>query len=238
LGRNGNFRAQHFGFWPALAETTEAFRGWAGAPPRGHEAQCRSPRRAADRARADRARQAIGATMVDGFFIYSRLLATLIIGVAALATTAHAQQVVVIVNGDPVTALDIEQRGKLNQLSTHKVQPRQETIEELIAEKLKIKEAKRWGLEISDSEVDQSYTAMAGRMRMTADQLTQTLARSGVNPATLKSRIRADMAWPQLVRGRFQSSIQVVEKDILTATEAKGGDVGYDYTLRQILFVV
>jgi len=176
--------------------------------------------------------------MVDGFFIYSRLLATLIIGVAALATTAHAQQVVVIVNGDPITALDIEQRGKLNQLSTHKVQPRQETIEELIAEKLKIKEAKRWGLEISDSEVDQSYTAMAGRMRMTADQLTQTLARSGVNPATLKSRIRADMAWPQLVRGRFQSSIQVVEKDILTATEAKGGDVGYDYTLRQILFVV
>lgn len=45
------------------------------------------------------------------------------------ATAVRAQQVVVIVNGDPITALDIEQRSKLTQLSTHKAPPRQEVLE-------------------------------------------------------------------------------------------------------------
>src|SRR5947209_296973 len=80
---------------------------------------------------------------------------------------------------------------------------------------------------------------MASRMRLTAEQLTQQLAKSGVNVATLKARIRADIAWPQLVRGRYQASLQIGEKDLLTAMESKPDDtVGYDYTLRPILFLV
>ena len=44
----------------------------------------------------------------------------MLIVVAAAAAAAVAQQVVVIVNGEPITALDIEQRSKLIQLTTHK----------------------------------------------------------------------------------------------------------------------
>jgi len=80
---------------------------------------------------------------------------------------------------------------------------------------------------------------MASRMRRTAEQLTQELAKAGVNAATLKARIRADIAWPQLVRGRYQASLQIGEKDILTAMDSKSDDtVGYDYILRPILFLV
>jgi peptidyl-prolyl cis-trans isomerase SurA len=179
--------------------------------------------------------------MFDKFTICRRLLAAamMMVAVPMLATAARAQQVVVIVNGEPITALDIEQRSKLTQLSTHKAPSRQEVIEELISEKLKVREAKKFGLEISDTDVDTSYATMATRMRLTADQLTAQLARSGLNAATLKARIRADMAWPQIVRGRYQQSLQIGEKDILTAMESKPDDtVGYDYTLRPILFLV
>jgi peptidyl-prolyl cis-trans isomerase SurA len=157
--------------------------------------------------------------MSDGLITCRSLLAMLVVAAPMLAHTAHAQQVVLLVNGEPITALDIEQRGKLTQMSTHKTPVRQDVIEELINEKLKVKEAKKWGLEITNSEVEQAYASMASRMRMTTDQLTQTLARGGVNPTTLKSRIRADMAWPQLVRGRFQSSLQIGEKAILKQME-------------------
>ena len=156
-----------------------------------------------------------------------------------LATAARAQQVVVIVNGEPITALDIEQRSKLTQLSTHKAPPRQEIIDELITEKLKVREARKYGLELPSSEIDSAYATMASRMRMTPDQLTATLAKSGLSPTTLKDRIRADMVWPQIVRGRFQQSLQIGEKDILRALESKPDEsVGYDYTLRPILFLV
>jgi len=173
-----------------------------------------------------------------------RLLAMLVVAMpmlaTPLATPLHAQQVVVIVNGEPITALDIEQRSKLIQMSSqaHKAPARQEVIDQLIDEKLKVKEAKKFGLEISDSEVDGAFGTMASRMRMTPDQLTQQLTRGGLTPGTLKSRIRADMVWPQLVRGRYQASLQIGEKDLLTATDAKSDDVGYDYTLRPILFIV
>src|SRR5262249_49982381 len=128
---------------------------------------------------------------------------------------------------------------KLTELSTHKKPARQDVIDELINEKLKVREAKKWGLEVPNSEVDSAYDTMAKRLRMTSDQLTQQLAKSGVNAATLKARIRADIAWPQLVRGRYQASLQIGEKDLLTAMDSKADDtVGYDYTLRPILFLV
>ena len=179
--------------------------------------------------------------MFDSLMAYRKQLAAtiLVLAVAVAATTARAQQVVVIVNGEPITALDIEQRSKLTQLSTHKVPARQDVLDELINEKLKVREAKQWGLDVPNSDVDAAYGSMASRMRMTAEQLTQQLAKSGVNAATLKARIKADIAWPQLVRGRYQASLQIADKDILTAMESKSDDsVGYDYTLRPILLLV
>lgn len=178
--------------------------------------------------------------MLNGFTTFRRLFAaTLLALAAAVATTgARAQQIVVIVNGEPITALDIDQRSKLIQLSTHKAPARQEVLDELINEKLKVREAKKWGLDVSNTEVDNAYASMASRMRSTPEQLTQQLAKSGVNVATLKARIKADLAWPQLVRGRYQASLQVGEKDLLTAMETKSDETGYDYTLRPILFLV
>ena len=41
------------------------------------------------------------------------------------------------------------------------------------------------------------------------------------------------------MRGRYQAAFQIGEKDILTAMDGKADDtVGYDYTLRPILFIV
>jgi peptidyl-prolyl cis-trans isomerase SurA len=186
------------------------------------------------------AEEADGVTMLNGFTTFRRLFAATLLALAATvaATGAHAQQIVVIVNGEPITALDIDQRSKLVQLSTHKAPARQEVLDELINEKLKVREAKKWGLDVSNAEVDSAFASMASRMRSTPEQLTQQLAKSGVNVATLKARIKADLAWPQLVRGRYQASLQVGEKDLLTAMETKSDDTGYDYTLRPILFLV
>jgi len=119
-------------------------------------------------------------------------------GVAPL----RAQSVAVMVNGEPITNYDIEQRSKLNFLTTHKQMSRQEVINELIDEKVKIKEAKRFGVDPTSSDIEQSFAAMSQRMRITADQLAKTLENKGIRPETMKARIRADMVWTSLVRGR------------------------------------
>ncbi len=169
-------------------------------------------------------------------------LALALAAAAGLARPALAQQVAVIVNGSPITTYDIEQRTKFNTLSTHKAPARQEVIEELIDEKLKVQAGERYKLEVSDGDVDNAYGSMAKRMRLTAEQLTGALTHAGVDPGTLKARIKADIAWQQIVRGKFQSSLQVREKDVLAKLASDNKDekkeVGYEYLLRPILFIV
>jgi hypothetical protein len=99
----------------------------------------------------------------------------------------RAQSVAVMVNGEPITNYDIEQRSKLDFLSTHKQPSRQEVINELIDEKVKSKEGKKFGVDPSASDIEQSYTAMSSRMRITPDQLTKSLESQGIRADTLKA---------------------------------------------------
>ncbi len=161
----------------------------------------------------------------------------------AVPASSHAQ-VVVVANGSPITELDIQQRTKLIITSTanHKAPARQEVINELIDDRLKIARAKTYGLEVSDTDVDSAFENMAKRQRVTLPQFTQVLERSGISSATVKARIRAELTWGQLVRGKFSSSLQIGESDVANALRARNeGEspaVGYIYTLYPITVVV
>ena len=88
-------------------------------------------------------------------------LALLAGGVSPLA----AQTIACMVTGEPITSLDVEQRTKLNFLTTRKHMPKQEVLDELINEKVKLREAKRFGVDPSGSDVDGAYANMSQRMR-------------------------------------------------------------------------
>ena len=159
------------------------------------------------------------------------------------AAPAHAQAVAVMVNGEPITDYDIEQRGKLDFLSTHKQPARQDIVNELIDDKVKIKEAKKFGVDPSSSDVDQAYGEMAGRMRISADQLSATLEHQGIRPETLKARVKADLVWGSLVRGRYKERLQVGESDVEQKVRAEGGDApeqgeAFEYKLQPVVLIV
>jgi peptidyl-prolyl cis-trans isomerase SurA len=157
-------------------------------------------------------------------------------------TIAHAQQVVALVNGMPITQLDIEQRSKLEQLSTRKPPPRQEVLNNLIDEILEVHEAKRFEIDVPDAEIQRSYSHIAEGMNIDAQKLTEMLNHAGASEATLKARLRAQMAWSALVRGRYKTSLEIADTDVeaelhLHETDEKK-DVGYEYTMRPIVFIV
>jgi peptidyl-prolyl cis-trans isomerase SurA len=176
---------------------------------------------------------------------------TVALTLMASATPSYAQSVAVMVNGEPITNFDIEQRTKLDFLSTHKQPTRQEVIEELIDQKVKIKEAKQFGVDPSSSDIDASFAEMSTRMRITPDQLSKSLESQGIRPDTLKQRIKADMVWAGLVRGRYKESLQVGERDVNAAAQTQGpqGDAGenkddkqqvesFEYKMQPIVLIV
>jgi len=166
------------------------------------------------------------------------------VAVAMLAggvSPSPAQTIACMVGGEPITTLDIEQRTKLNFLTTRKQMPRQEILDELINEKVKVKEAKRFGVDPTDSDIDQAYSGMSQRMRLSTEQLTKSLESQGVRPETLKSRLKAEMVWGSLVRGRFKESLQIGEKDVNDAAQGSGEATqadAFEYKLQPIVLIV
>jgi peptidyl-prolyl cis-trans isomerase SurA len=182
------------------------------------------------------------------FLFLPRLARLVMSGAAALmllsgGSQLRAQTVAVMVSGEPITAYDIDQRTKLNVLS-HKPASRQQVIDELIDEKVKIKEAKKFGVDPNGSDIDAAFAQMSSRMRTTPEALTKTLEAQGIRADTLKSRIKADMVWGSLVRGRFKESLQVGEKDVAAAVEVSADDKdkpqteSFEYQMRPIVLIV
>lgn len=174
-----------------------------------------------------------------------RLLVATAVFAASIAVAAPspaaAQQVVVVVNGAPITTYDIEQRSKFMQLSTKRTPSRQEVLDVLIDDKIKIQEALRYNMDAPKAELDRAIGGMSGRAGLSVPQFAQMVAAQGVNIETIKSRMRSEIAWANLVRARFPSTLQVEEKEVRDALQTKkeeGDAVAYDYRLRPILFIV
>ncbi len=171
-----------------------------------------------------------------------RWLAGAVIAVALGAPATARAQVVVVANGSPITEYDIQQRTKLVSNSAQKQPTRQEVINDLIDDRLKISRAKVYGLEVSDTEINSAFEGMASRQHITPAQFSQVLERAGISPNTVKARIRAELTWQQLIRGKYNATLQVGESDIANAlkerNESETAAVGYVYTLYPVVVVV
>jgi peptidyl-prolyl cis-trans isomerase SurA len=169
-------------------------------------------------------------------------LAAGLVAAALLASPLAARaQVVVLANGSPITEYDIQQRTKLVATSSHKTPSRQEVINDLIDDRLKISRAKVYGLDVNDTEVNTAFQTMATRQHITPQQFSQVLERAGISPNTVKARIRAELTWNQLVRGKFGPSLQIGEADIANALKAKNEaetSVAFMYTLYPVTIIV
>jgi peptidyl-prolyl cis-trans isomerase SurA len=127
-------------------------------------------------------------------------------------------------------------------MSSKKVPSRKEVLDSLVDEILETTEAKRYGLDIPDEQVNESYSGVATRMGIDAPKLTELLSKGGASAETLKRRLRAQMAWTNLVRGRYKSSLEIRDKDVEAQLQLHKPDekaeVGYEYIMRPVVFIV
>ena len=165
-----------------------------------------------------------------------------IVMVLLVPAVARAQQVVVLVDGQPITSLDVEHRSKLLQMGSNKPPTRQEAIDSLVDEILEIREAKRYSIDVPAGEVDSAFSEVARNMGLDSPKLTEVLAKAGSSADTLRHRLRAQLAWTALVRGRYKASLEVADSDVEAELQLHKPDdkneVGYEYILRPVVLVV
>lgn len=131
---------------------------------------------------------------------------------------ARAQTTIVaVVNGEPITNYDVAQRERLLRLTGERGNLREAALEELIDESIQLKAATTSRVHVTDKEVENAFAEIAKRVKMSPSQLSGVLGQQGVNPETLKDRLRAQIAFGRLVRARFQYSGVVSEQDLVAA---------------------
>jgi peptidyl-prolyl cis-trans isomerase SurA len=154
---------------------------------------------------------------------------------------ASAQNVVAMVNGEPITGHDLASRTKLFQGGNQKAPPREQVLEELINEKIKIQHGKRHDVKITDAEVERAFATMAQRSNRSAAVFIAALQQSGIDPNTLKQRLRAELTWRQVLQATAPGVFQVRDADVVAILTARGEQpqtTAVQYSLRQIVFVV
>lgn len=168
-----------------------------------------------------------------------RLFPVLALAAVACATPAAAQSVAVVVNGQPILSSEIKSRSALLTLAGGgKGGGVAAARQELIEEKLKLAEAKRFGITAPDEQVNAAFASIAERSKLTPQQFAQAIGQRGVSAQTLKDRIRAEMVWAQFVRRKFSAQMQAQNSNILPPAGAKADNRAVQYTLRQVVFVL
>jgi len=111
---------------------------------------------------------------------------------------------------------------------------RKKALDELIEERLKLQEAKKLSISISEADVNKLFKDMAQRNKMSAEQFAEHVSRQGADASVIKARVRSSLAWREVVRKRYGHQISVSQRDIETLAMQAGGEDSQDLKLALI----
>ncbi|MBU2887593.1 peptidylprolyl isomerase [Gilvimarinus agarilyticus] len=182
-----------------------------------------------------------------------RLSLTLTLGLLAfgIANSSQAQtqildKVIAVVNEGVVLQSEFEERkasivqrlqGQYGQLPPMEVLEKQ-IFDTLILEQLQLEEAKRYGMEVSDQQINATLQQVVTSNGLNSmDELAASLAQDGLSIASLRHRISRDILLNQVQQGVVNSRIRVTEQEIDNFLESSDGKFATspDYNLGHIL---
>ncbi|TJW06898.1 MAG: peptidylprolyl isomerase [Mesorhizobium sp.] len=170
---------------------------------------------------------------------FALLVAATSVSVTVMTPPAFASEIKYVVNSVPITTGDIAHRAAFLRLQ-HK---KGDAAQEMIDQTLRVAEARRLGIRISDAQVEAAYQRFASNNKMQLKQLDGVMAQSGVSKEHFKEFIRAQMAWNQALSARYRSDSgggAMSEQDAVRRMLDKGGNkpTAMEYMLQQVIFVV
>lgn len=130
-------------------------------------------------------------------------------------------KIIAVVNGEMISSTDIEERAKAFVMNTRipfnaetKKMIIAKVIQSAIDEKLKLQEAERQGIEISDKEIDASIQNFEQNNKIPAGHLKSLLAKEGVSMKVFREQMKSDLAWIRVIRRQLMAAGNITDKEI------------------------
>jgi peptidyl-prolyl cis-trans isomerase SurA len=171
------------------------------------------------------------------------LLAALLVAIGASIALTQETSIKVLVNDDPISDYDIDQRQRFLAITTQdKAGPalKKKSTDLLIDERLQMQQGRKLGITPDADDVNRVLGDMAKKNNLEVDGLATALGRAGVNIKTLRDRIGAQMVWQAVIRRKFRHIVQIGEVDVdralSDAGETTGGETQTTMQLHQVKF--
>ncbi len=153
------------------------------------------------------------------------MLLVVLLDVAATIGEAQEVSIVVLVNDDPISDYDVDQRERFLAITTQQ-QPspelKKKATDQLIDERLQMQQGRKLSVSVDDDDVNTIVEDMAKKNNLDVDGLATALGKAGVNIKTLKDRIKSQLMWQNVVRQKFRREIQIGDADVDKALSDAG----------------
>lgn len=173
------------------------------------------------------------------FADFRRASGALFLGLMLAVTAAMPAfaATVATVNGEPITDVQVDQRMRLFRMEGNGT-GRNGAMEQLITEAIQVQEARRLGITVSNSQVDDALLQIARNLNVSRDRLLQMLQEGGVGSDTLQARLRAAIAWNAVAEQAVMPQVQISELELDQQAAQQIADYqNFDYILKEVTFV-
>lgn len=151
--------------------------------------------------------------------------------------TAQAQAIALVVNGDPVTTVDVEQRMKLLHVLRQPAS-REAALESMIIDRLKYREASHYGISVNDNEIGEALNLDAARLKIPAQQLLNEIQAAGIQKDHFTGYFKAELGFYVLVKA-LNKGVEASEVAVRAELAKSGGKNSITlYTVRQVVFTL
>lgn len=175
------------------------------------------------------------------------LAASLLVAAPAIQPArAQSQSIIAVVDGDVVSANDVESRSKLFALSTGVAltpdvlaRLRPQITRQLIDEKLRLQEIQRRHIVVGDSEIADAIHEIETRNNLPPGGLRARLGAQGVAYRTLVDQIRVQIGWTRVLRQELGEKAQIGDAEVADEVNRLKAETGKpEYRLSEIFIPV
>ena len=151
----------------------------------------------------------------------------------------------VLVNDEPISSFDINQRLRLviavsGGVRTQEefLQVREQVIQSMVDERLQMQEAAEVELEVPEDQLEQFFARRAQGVGQAPEQFAQALSAIGSSKETMKKQMEAEIAWSQLVQGRLGAFVSVSDEEVEAFIQRIYDNRGkFEYRLGEIVLL-
>ncbi len=161
-------------------------------------------------------------------------------------TYSHARSdgIAAVVNDRAITMSDVDERVNLimaasgipNNKETRS-RFEQQVITMLIDEQIKLQEADRLEIEVTEEEIGNGFATLAQQNNVEPEKFRKMIEGSGLRYETLAEQIRAEVAWGKVVASQVRPRVQIADADIDAELERLSGTIGSQQYLVSEIFL-